>query len=232
MSKGLKISVFLFSVMTMSAIAAKALTPTVFMAKERPAFRIDEIIPKKFEGWREVRSGVAGVVNPQAEATLNKIYSQLLSRTYVHDSGAMVMLSIAYGEDQRSDMAVHYPEVCYPAQGFQVKSISSGEMNMFNISLPIKKLETVMGGQRYEPVTYWTTIGEYTSVDALEKRVIELRYGAKGYIPDGVLFRVSSIGKDSASAFQAHSVFIRDLIRSVSPEARSILIGVKSIAAS
>ena len=36
--------------------------------------------------------------------------------------GRQIMLSIAYGEDQRDGMKLHYPEVCYPAQGFQSRS--------------------------------------------------------------------------------------------------------------
>ena len=30
------------------------------------------------------------------------------------------MLSLAYGDDQRADLTAHKPEVCYPAQGFQL----------------------------------------------------------------------------------------------------------------
>jgi EpsI family protein len=37
---------------------------------------------------------------------------------YVNASGYRIMLSLAYGSDQRGALQAHKPEVRYPAQGF------------------------------------------------------------------------------------------------------------------
>ena len=59
------------------------------------------------------------------------------------------MLSIAYGEDQRDSMQLHYPR-CYPAQGFDSINRKDLLTTQFGV-LPIRRLETVLGAQRYEP---------------------------------------------------------------------------------
>lgn len=225
MFKRIKQSALVFLLMVLAALAAKAFTPNVYLAKIRPKFALEEIVPRDFSDWREIKTGSVGVVNPQAAEALNKIYSQLLSRTYIHKSGAVVMLSIAYGEDQRSDTAVHYPEVCYPAQGFQVKRILISEVKTSLGTIPVKKISTVMADRRFEPVTYWTTIGDSLTVSGLEKRMIELRYGIRGFIPDGVLFRISTIDRDSERAYEIHERFIKDMIPVLGRDALNLFFG-------
>src|ERR1700760_574767 len=109
--------------MACAAAAGQAMVPTKRMALLRGPFKLGDIVPSTFAGWQVDARSVGGIVNPQTEALLSKLYSQMLDRIYVDAQGRRVMLSIAYGADQADDdVQLHYPEVCYPAQGFRVKS--------------------------------------------------------------------------------------------------------------
>jgi len=209
-----------------SLLGAEALTPRVKLSNVR-ALRVDleAMVPKRFGEWVMDERVSGGIVNPIAEATLKRIYSQILTRTYVGPNGRLVMVSIAYGDDQRKYLALHYPEVCYPAQGFSVKSNVTGQTQIAGQVLPLRRLETFMGPNRHEPITYWTTMGDYTSFSGLPRRMIELRYGLQRLIPDGLLFRVSTIGPDSEAEFALQERFIQQLLANVSPEVRTLLTG-------
>lgn len=198
-----------------AALAAWRLTPTQRMASLHGEMDLEAMIPKQFGDWQLDTSVVGGVVNPQQEELLKQLYSQILSRTYVNPQGQRVMLSIAYGNDQRDGMQMHYPEVCYPAQGFQLKSNKTVDLRIADRMIPARRLETVYGNQRYEPVTYWTVVGEAAVRGGVSKKLVEMRYGFEGLIPDGLLFRISSIDRNSPSAFGLHDAFASALVGAV-----------------
>jgi hypothetical protein len=52
-----------------------------------------------------------------------------------------------------------------------------------------------------------------------------MKTGLDGYIADGLLFRVSSISENSSSSSELHSVFINDLLNSLTPKQRALLVG-------
>jgi EpsI family protein len=56
-------------------------------------------------------------------------------------------------------------------------------------------------GSREEPLTYWFTVGD-RAVQGWNARLVELSYTLTGQIPDGLLFRVSSIDADQTRANQ------------------------------
>lgn len=56
--------------------------------------------------------------------------------------------------------------------------------------------------------------------------MVDLRYGLTGRIPDGMLFRVSSIDADEARAYQAQEQFVNQLLQSLSPAERKRLSGL------
>ncbi len=201
------------------------LTPTTRMATLHGDFQLEQAVPQQFGDWRQDNAVLAGVVNPQQEAQLKQLYSQILTRTYSNSRGQRIMLSIAYGNDQRDSMQMHYPEVCYPAQGFQLKSSQPVQLQLGGLSLPARRLETVYANQRYEPVTYWTVIGDTVVRGGVDKKLAEMRYGFKGLIPDGLLFRVSSIDRDSAQGFALQQEFLVEMAAGLTGQARARLIG-------
>ncbi|WP_127997836.1 exosortase-associated protein EpsI, B-type [Piscinibacter defluvii] len=211
--------------MALAAGSAAALTPRRRLATllERP--ELERAVPRRFAGWQLDAAAGAALVNPRQQAALERLYQQMLARTYRNEAGERVMLALTYGADQRSDMALHYPEVCYPAQGFAVRSNRAGVLSVPGGHLAVRRLETALGTQRPEPVTYWTTIGEYHSLGSVERRLIELRYGLRGLIPDGYLVRVSSIGIDSAGEFARQDRFVAALLQALAPATRLALTG-------
>jgi len=214
--------------MVCAALAAWRLTPTVPLTTVHGEINLERAVPREFAGWRVDSASGGGIVNPQQEALLRKLYSQTLSRTYINGQGARIMLSIAYGNDQRDGMQLHYPEVCYPAQGFQLKSNRPATLDVAGRSVPGRQLETTFGSQRVEPVTYWTVIGDVAVRGGINKKLTEMRYGLRGFVPDGLLFRVSSINGDSAAAFALQQKFSNDLLQAVTPQVRARLAGTDS----
>lgn len=139
---------------------ALALKPTQKIADKGPAVDLERIIPKEFGDWREERHNFVQMVDPQQKELIERIYTQTLSRTYANSNGYRIMLAIAYGDDQRDSMQTHYPEVCYPAQGFKLISREKGSITSSMGSIPVVQLVTSLEKQRIEPVTYWVMIGD------------------------------------------------------------------------
>jgi EpsI family protein len=214
--------------MVLAAVAAYVVTPRVHLSDRLGRLDLETGVPQQLGPWQLDRSGPAYVVNPQAAAVLNKIYSQTLTRTYVHPKGYRIMLSIAYGGDQRDAMQVHYPEVCYPAQGFSVVQNRIDQIQLPQGHIPVRRLATRLGTQRQEPVTYWTTVGERVVQGDLDKKWAEMSYGLRGLIPDGLLFRISSLDADTARAFQWQNQFVKDAVQALPAAARARLTGIRS----
>lgn len=204
---------------------AIALKPTVKVMDSEPRLDLETLIPKTFGDWKIDETIVPLISNPEQQALINKIYNQTLTRTYVNSNGERIMLSIGYGGDQSDDMAVHKPEVCYPAQGFQIlKSPTISSLSTDEGSIPVKRL-VASRGERIEPITYWTTVGDTVAVSGLKWKLLQLKYGLTGKIPDGLLFRISSIQADDAKAYQIQDAFTRELLKAMPPGGRQRIIG-------
>ncbi|WP_018985170.1 exosortase-associated protein EpsI, B-type [Methylophilus methylotrophus] len=198
--------------MVAAAVAAIYLEPTQKIAAERKNFILANIIPLQFGEWKLIDSSEGGrIVNPEQNTLINKLYSQTLSRTYANSKGEQVMLVIAYGEDQSDGTQLHYPEVCYPAQGFQIISADNTLLNTSLGSIPVRKLIATFS-TRVEPIIYWTTIGNRAVFRGKETRLLKLSYGLQGKIPDGILFRTSSITADTTHGFELQISFINNLL--------------------
>lgn len=213
------------------AMAAVAVTAATLRPEPRPsanatAFSLAALVPTTFDEWKLVEGGNAQIVNPQVEQRLGQLYSQHLSHVYQAADGYRVMLSIAYGDDQRSGMQVHLPEVCYPAQGFTLNWRGEGNLSVRKPAIPVSRVEAQIGA-RIEPVTYWITVGSqpFARLGALDRRLLELRYALRGEIPDGLLFRVSSIDSDRARAYQRQEQFTAALLAAVGPAGQRRLAG-------
>lgn len=217
----------LLALMVATSCLAIALTPTQKVATHTTAIDLDASVPASFGNWHLDAKQPVQLVNPVQNEVISRIYSQTLTRTYINSDGYRIMLSLAYGDDQRSGkaMAVHFPEVCYPAQGFSVTSNVLSSIATPYKEILVRRLETMLGESRHEPVTYWITLGDDITLGGFERRIAELRYGLRGEIPDGLLFRVSSIDADSARAFEVQAEFVRDLLGAIPDTQRVRLAG-------
>lgn len=192
--------------------------------KRADSFKLDELVPRQLPGWQATQPQ-AMAVNPQTQELLDSIYSQIVERTYVNPQGYAVMLAIAYGNDQRGTLEAHKPEVCYPAQGFKLMNQRDITVSTPFGTVPAKYLETV-NGPRYEPVTYWFTMSSEIVDSQWSKRLNQLRQTLTGQIPDGLLFRVSSIDPDGARALAMQQQFVNEMLSAVDPSLRKRLAGI------
>jgi EpsI family protein len=222
--KRLHKSLLLLTLMCATAVGAVALRPTHKVADLQPAIDLATLVPARFGDWHEEPQHYASVVNPQQKEMLDKIYNQTLSRTYINAQGYRILLSVAYGGDQSDGMQVHTPEVCYPAQGFQLLGKTKASIALPFGPLLVTHVDTRLG-QRREPITYWTTVGDRVVQSGIQKKLVEMSYGFTGRIPDGLLFRVSSIDSEIAAAYVLQANFITQLLGAVTPEQRKRLAG-------
>jgi len=189
-------------------------------------FQLEAAIPRQFGAWTEQRQQQVQIIDPRQQETIDRIYSQVLTRSYVDDKGERVMLSIAYGSNQSDGLQVHRPEVCYPAQGAQLLSTLNASLPTQWGAIPIRKLTTQFG-PRHEPVTYWVMVGEHAVIGSLQGKLAQLSYGFRGQIPDGMLVRASTIDPDDERAFAQQARFLQDLLAAVPPETRKRLSGLQ-----
>jgi EpsI family protein len=208
-----------------AAIAGVAGRPGATAAERGAAIKLESAVPHSFGEWTELPEQTTQVINPQTKELLDKIYSQILTRTYVNKDGYRIMLSMAYGDDQRGGLQAHRPEVCYPAQGFKLGTVKDGALATSFGNIEVRRLTTNLGA-RSEPVTYWLTVGDHVIRNRIEKRLVEMRLSLTGQIPDGLLFRISSIDADPARAFAMQDKFAADMMRAVPAETRRQLSGL------
>lgn len=201
--------------------------PTIHLADQQGKLDLDTVFPKAFGGWHLDTNMPVTIVSPDMEAMLNSLYAQTVARTYVGPRGERIMLSVAYGGDQSDATRAHRPDVCYPAQGFDILSNSDAQIAVGQGQMPVRHMLAKLG-QRYEPVTFWLTVGEHVAVSGQQQKLAQLRYGVRGVIPDGMLVRVSSIDQDAEAAYQLQARFIADMRSAMPQPARLRVFGIAS----
>ncbi|MDD2808409.1 exosortase-associated protein EpsI, B-type [Rhodoferax sp.] len=215
----------LLVLMLAAGVAAHIVRPTVYLSDLRPQVDLENLIPKQFGEWRQLEQSGSQIINPQQSQLLKKFYSQTLARSYVNADGKVIMLSIAYGANQSDGVALHYPEVCYPAQGFQLLAKVPATLTTDFGDIAAKQLMTRLGN-RNEPVTYWSTLGDKVVPGGIRTKLAQMDYGFKGFIPDGLIFRVSSIDRDADKAHDDQALFVKDLMNALPAPSRLRLAGL------
>jgi len=213
-----------FALMVSAAAGAYLWRPTTHLADSRAKVDLEQMFPAAFGDWQVDKSLPVQLVAPDLAQFLATIYSQTLSRTYINSQGQRIMLSVAYGGDQSDATRAHRPEVCYPAQGFQIISNQTGVVDTPDHPLRVRQLVAKAGG-RIEPISYWVTVGDRTALSGTEQKLAQLSYSARGVIPDGMLVRVSNIEANSALAYQMHSTFISQMTGAMSASVRDRIVG-------
>jgi EpsI family protein len=212
--------------LAMAATVAVAVwtTPTLYLSDKLGKPDLETLFPKEFADWRlDARAGLV-LPSPETQALLDSIYNQTLTRTYINAQGYRIMLSVAYGGDQSDATRAHMPEVCYPAQGFQITANNSGQITLDNRPVAVRYLMSKYGN-RNEPITYWMVVGDRVSLSRTDQKLAQFAMGLKGYIPDGMLVRVSSIDENAARGHQAQEAFLKDLAVAVPQQGRDRVFG-------
>lgn len=219
-TKNLLIGLVLIAV----AITAVMIKPGKVVAGQAPEVNLETLIPKQFGGWYLDEVAVPLQVSPDQEAALKKIYSQILTRTYVSNHGQRIMLSVVYGDGIDRQLDVHRPEYCYAAQGFQVSQYTDQLVQTLFGNLSVRRL-VASKDQRIEPISYWIKVGDKALSSTFERKLEKIKQGLTGQVGSGMLVRVSSIGNDNKLAYKEQEDFINAMLRAMPDAQRKHLIG-------
>jgi EpsI family protein len=206
------------------AAAAFALTP-----RERLTLlgdqKLEKAVPLTIGAWTVTPSN-AVVLPDSAKGSLSaRLYDQTVSRLYTSDSELPVMMVIAYGSTQSDQLQLHRPEVCYSAFGFEITRAEPVSVPLGGtVRLPAREL-VARSNDRVEPILYWTRVGDYLPTSGNEQRLMKLRSEMRGYVADGVLVRLSSIGEPSPEVFGTLQRFAREMLAAAYPAALPGLVG-------
>lgn len=221
MNTSLLKNIAIMVLMVASALMAPMLRATTSMADQRPPIDLENMVARQFGEWREQTGLSMQLINPELQASVDRLYSDTLSRIYINRDGYRIMLSIAYGKDQSDALQVHKPEVCYPAQGFRLRDSAAYLLDLPDRSIAATRLSTTLN-QRHEPVTYWIVLGEHVTRGGVDKKLKEMRYSLLEHtVPDGMLVRISSIDRDTEQAYRIQAEFATALVGAIAPEHRS-----------
>jgi EpsI family protein len=216
---------WLVAAMLLAACLANLLKPTQQLASQLHAIELSHQVPAEFAGWRLDESTVPVLPDPTLQARLDSVYDQTLARSYVNAGGERVMLTIAYGRNQASEAtAVHRPEFCYGAQGFQVRGNGVERVALDGGAVSVQRLVGTLG-QRVEPISYWVTLADQATLPGVGRKWTQMRLGLAGYVADGMLVRVSTIGMPASGPYAAQDRFLQDLARALPSDVRARYFG-------
>lgn len=215
-----------------AAVLAKVLEPRELMARTTASLNLEQVIPKHFGTWTLVPeispvtpTDPEGYVQPDAYSA--KIYSQEVGRGYTDGHGNIVMLLVAYGPVQNYRLRSHRPEICYTAAGFRISDKVDATIDYRDGAAPIKTTRLIAEREsRFEPISYWMRVGNDISNGAVAHQLSRIKYGLRGLIPDGALFRVSTINLPREASFKLQDQFIRDLLAAIPPNELKFFTGV------
>ncbi|MBK6974865.1 MAG: EpsI family protein [Sterolibacteriaceae bacterium] len=210
--------------MLSASIGAVMFEPDLRQVSQREPLGLDALVPKSFSDWHVDESVIPVLPSPELEEKMNRTYDETLARTYINRAGSRVMLSIAYGGDQTGRLRVHRPESCYSAQGFLVTKIAETRIPVGKTMVPAKRL-VAQAGARQEPITYWIRIGDEAVTSLFGQRIAQLKRGLTGEVPEGLIFRVSSLGVQRDVEYALHDRFIAELLNALPIDQQSKLIG-------
>jgi EpsI family protein len=207
------------------------LTPHLSWYEHIGSPQFEQVVPKNFGDWIEVtEANNSTVVNPEVQEAVNNLYTQVVSRVYEQKStGRRIILSLAYGDNQTFSKQLHRPESCYSSQGFKISNLYEEKINAINRPLMVNRMSANIGS-RVEQVTYWIRIGDrLISGPPTALNMARLKMGLKGYITDGLLFRVSELSDDSKLSYLFQDQFINDFLSAFGPEQKAMMIGSLAI---
>jgi EpsI family protein len=204
---------------------AYAATPRKKLADTLPKVDLEAMFPKQFGEWQIDRFTPVVQPSPDVQAKLNELYNQTLARTYLRANGERMMLSVAYGGDQSDGLQLHLPEVCYPAQGFDISALRNDSVDMQAGAIAVRRMRAQLT-RRIEQVSYWTIVGQSITTWGSNRKLTQMRYSLNGVIPDGFLVRVSNLDARAESAVALQNSFTADLVAGMDSANRLRLTGL------
>ncbi|KQR80204.1 hypothetical protein ASG07_15535 [Sphingomonas sp. Leaf343] len=179
-------------------------------------------MPRVIGDWRYMTA--SGLVLPPTDELSNRLYDQVLTRIYENRNGMQLALLIAYGSTQNTSLQLHRPENCYPAQGFELSEPQSVPIRLGGVAAEAREVRAERAGI-VEHLLYWARIDRTFTVDGSEDRSAVIAANLKGYLPDGVLVRLSMPGTDAMASVAMLEDFNGRMIDALSDAGRHLLLG-------
>jgi EpsI family protein len=207
---------------------AFALTSAVAFAKQ-PQVHMPLIPMEKFEGWVPTEFGPwrvvpsSSVVLPPPDELSDRLYDNLVTRTYRGPGDAFVMMLMAYNNRQDGVLQVHRPEVCYPVGGYVLSDTRRVSVPASGRSIPANFF-TATGPGRVEQVVYFTRLGSAYPRSWAEQRLAVIHENLAGRIPDGVMMRASTLSTDPVASYETLKAFLSEFLASAPAGLRNLLV--------
>jgi len=198
--------ILLLAILLVTAVGAHMLRPALGRYADYP--ELEKKLPAQVGEWQKLDPTFndGSYVAVSTDANLAQPYNELTQRTYQRGSHDFVMLVLAWGQQQKQEVKIHNPEICYKANGFQLvrKQVSPLQIKTSAGSTIVAKQVLAQDMQGYEAVTYWVRVGDHYTESSLQTRLSIIEHGLRGEIPDGILVRAS---QRLRSAEQADAAF-------------------------
>ncbi len=202
-----------------TAAVAGLMTPRRYMPGAHP-IRLEDVIPNTVGPWEIQTAG--DFILPEDKEEANA-YDQVFARRFAAPTGPDIMLLIAHGGALSGLMQVHRPDVCYASNGFAIRGLHSLDLTVApGKTIPAQAFVGVRD-DRVENVLYWTRIAAFFPRTLMAQRLVMLKLGLAGLIPDGVLVRISALGGGEVAP--ALIQFAKDLVRQPGAQGRTLLLG-------
>lgn len=185
-----------------------------------PRDALNNIIPLTIGPYKYASS--TGLVVP--DAVPKREYDQVLTRIYVASDQPAVMLLIAYGSAQDASLALHRPESCYPAAGYEVSETITADLRG-TIGKQRAITMTAARQDRVEQLYYWTRVGSQFPTSQIEEDWAIFTANLHGTLPEGVLVRLSVRLADHVAALSQLMRFNEMLLRASGVAGRRLLLG-------
>lgn len=162
--------------------------------------------PMVIEGWK------GETLNENIEFLRAELGAQsILFRTYT-DENKTVTMYLAYYKDVNSANRVHAPTVCYPGQGWAVKSDDEVSLKFRNNTVHVNRL-IVEKGKKRELVYNWWQTGDRILPRNSWNRFYQMFRSVTGQNPSTVWVRLSQdIAAESGSDERAVSEFSKNIM--------------------
>lgn len=185
---------------------------------------VAQAVPQRVGPWRHANDSNF-VLPPSDEQAAALIYEEQLTRAYDNGADPPVMLLIAYDRMQSGLLQIHRPESCYPGSGFTLSETRQVAAPLApGLTAPANFL-TATRDDRIEQLLYWTRLGDAFPRDWHDQRRSIALQNLRGYVPDGVLVRLSMITPDAEFGLRQLTRFAEVLFAASSTAGRRLLAG-------